>query len=109
MQLPQRQRLARGGAPLTGAAALRAGRRRFLGGPHGGIVGEVLLQQPGGQFLAQGGGPLLALGEGDQLCLFAGIKQEVEGGLGLLQPLLAKTFTKRIGGRGCWLHGGARG
>ena len=68
-------------------------------------VGQVLLQEPGGQLPAQGGGALLALAKGDQLPLFAGIKEQVKGSLSLLEPLSAQSPAGSIVAGGRLVHG----
>jgi WD40 repeat protein len=53
----------------------------------------VLFEEPGGQFASEGGDTGFALVEGDELRLLVVVEEEVEGGLGLLQPLRAEAFT----------------
>ena len=53
----------------------------------------MLFEEPGGQFASEGGDTGFALVEGDELRLLVVVEEEVEGGLGLLQPLRAEAFT----------------
>ena len=93
------------GAPLRRLATTRAGDRRVRGSNRG-ILGGVLLQQPGGQFARQGAGAGFALVESHQLVLLVGVEHEFKDGLGLLQPLLTETVV--CGGCGV-AHGSRRG
>ena len=51
-QLPPGKGSPWGGAPLAGRPHLGQEDRLVVGGTHGRVVGQVLLQQPGGQFAA---------------------------------------------------------
>jgi hypothetical protein len=104
-ELPSWQRRSRWGLPPSGSAAF--GTRDGVGviRPHGRVVREILLQEPGGQFPSEGTGTAFALREGDGRWLRSAVEIEIEGGSSLLEPLLPELFTG--GMRGLWLfvHG----
>jgi hypothetical protein len=108
-QLPPRQGLVWAGASLGGPAALGAKGWLLVGGTCGRVVGEVLLQQPGGQLACQGTDAILALAEGDGGLVLVALEREVEGGLGLLQPLAAEMLALLGGVRDVLAHDGLRG
>jgi hypothetical protein len=56
---------------------------------HGGVLGEMLPDEPGGELAGQRAGAALALVEGDEPVLLVGVEHQLEGGLGLLGPLFA--------------------
>jgi hypothetical protein len=89
-ELPLGQFFIRFSHPLSGTAALRTKRGRFERGPHLGIGGHVLFQEPAGQFLAQRAGHLLSLREGDEGVLPLGVKHLLEGGRGPFKPKAAQ-------------------
>jgi hypothetical protein len=65
--------------------------------PRGGILGDVLLEQPGGELAGQRAGAALALVEGDEPVLLVGVEHQLEGGLGLLEPLALEALAPGIG------------
>ena len=97
-ELPSWERLSRWGLPPSRSAAL--GTRDWLSviRPHGRVVREILLQEPGGQFPSEGTGTAFALREGDRRWLLAAVEIEVEGGARLLEPLLPELFAGGIRG-----------
>ena len=64
-------------------------------GPHGWIIGEILLQEPGSQFPCERAGPTFPLHEGDGRWILAAVEIEIEGGSCLVKPLLAKWLAAR--------------
>jgi hypothetical protein len=64
---------------------------------HGGVLGEMLLEQPGGQLAGQRAGAALALVERDESVLLVGVEHQLEGGLGLLEPLALEPLVPGIG------------
>jgi hypothetical protein len=64
---------------------------------HGGILGDVLLDQPGGELAGQRAGAALPLIEGDEPVLLVGVEHQLEGGLGLLEPLSLEALAPRFG------------
>jgi hypothetical protein len=107
--LPPRQGFGRGGASLGRSAALGARGRLLVGGACGRVVGEVLLQQPGRQFAGQGTDAVFSLAEGDGRFALSALEVEVEGGLGLLEPLAAEMLALLGGVRDLLAHGGLLG
>jgi hypothetical protein len=59
-------------------------------GSHGGIIGEILLQEPGRQFSGKGAGTTFPLREGDRGWTGAAVEIEIEGSCRLLEPLLSE-------------------
>ena len=74
-------------------------------GPHGWIIGEILLQEPGSQFPCERAGPTFPLHEGDGRWILAAVEIEIEGGSCLVKPLLAKLLAARRCGAWMLLHG----
>jgi hypothetical protein len=69
----------------------------------------VLFEEPHAQLAGEGDDPFLALVEGDQVFLLVLGEQQVEHGVGLLEPLLAEALPRsgRLGFRS--VHGSALG
>ena len=84
-------------ASLGRPAALGAAGRLGVVGTHGRVSSQVLLQQPGGQFTGERADAALPLGEGDGHGGRFAVEIEVEGRIGLLEPLLAELFTAVAG------------
>jgi hypothetical protein len=105
-QLAPWQGFARRGKPAGGPAALGARRRLGVVGPHVRVKGEVLLQEPGGEFAVEGASAALTLGEGDEGRGLVAVEVEVEGGAGLLEPLLAEMLAVVAGAGGGCAHDG---
>src|SRR5262245_7612174 len=68
----------------------------------------MLFEQPGGQFGGESQDALFALVEGDELFLLVIVEEEVEGGVGVGEPLLPQLFTTRRGSGCVLVHGGVR-
>ncbi len=87
---------------LPWSATARAGGWLVGGRLHQGIAGGVLLQEPGGQFLAEVTGQVFPLRERDQLILLLGVKHAIESRRSLCEPALAELFpvSGRKGGIG---------
>jgi hypothetical protein len=64
---------------------------------HGGVLGDALLDEPGGELARQRAGALLPLVEGDESVLLIGVEHQLEGGLGLLEPLPLEALAPGIG------------
>ena len=104
-QLPLGQGLAHGGASLGGSATFGARGRLLVRGSYGRIVGEVLFEQPSGQFACQGTDTVFSLVEGDGGLTLGAVKIEVEGSFGLLKPLTAEILALLGGVRDLFAHG----
>jgi hypothetical protein len=63
----------------------------------GGILGDVLLEEPGGELAGERAGAPLPLIEGDEPVLLIGVEHQLEGGLGLLEPLSLEALASGIG------------
>jgi hypothetical protein len=63
----------------------------------GRVLGDVLLDEPGGELAGQRAGAALALVEGDESVLLIGVEHQLEGGLGLLEPLSLEPLAPGIG------------
>jgi hypothetical protein len=64
---------------------------------HGRVLGDVLLEEPGGPLAGQRAGPRLPLVEGDESVPLLGVEHQLEGGLGLLEPLPLEALAPGIG------------
>jgi hypothetical protein len=64
---------------------------------HGGVLGDVLLEEPGGELAGQRAGAALPLVEGDESVLLIGVEPQLEGGLGLLEPLSLEALAPGFG------------
>jgi hypothetical protein len=104
-ELPPGKGFSRGSLSPRRPPALGTRDRLAVIGPHGWVVREILLQQPGGQFAGEGASAPFALGEGDRGRLLSAVEIEIESGLSLLQPLLSELFTGRGGDVRMFSHG----
>jgi hypothetical protein len=100
-ELPPRQRFPRRGLPPSWPAALGTRDRLRVLGPHGRIVREVLLQQPGCQFPGESAGATFPLREGDGGRRRSAVEIEIKGRSGLLQPLPSALFAEGV--RCAWM------
>jgi hypothetical protein len=64
---------------------------------HGRILGDVPLDEPGGELAGQRAGAPVALVESDESVLLIGVEHQLEGGLGLLEPLSLEALAPGIG------------
>jgi hypothetical protein len=63
---------------------------------HGRVLGDMLLDQPGGELAGQRAGAPFPLIEGDELILLIGIEHQLEDGLGLLEPLTPQALARGV-------------
>lgn len=71
-----------------------------------GIAADVVLQEPGAEFVPEQAGTGLALQEGDELVLLGRGEQAVKGIVGGGEPLLPQLFSVRASRRSRGGHGG---
>jgi hypothetical protein len=104
-ELPSRQGFPHWGLPPSRPAAFGTRDRLAVVRPHGGIVREILLQEPGCQFPCEGASTPFPLGEGDGGRMLSPVEIEIEGCSRLLQPLLPELFAGGV--RCAWrlVHG----
>ena len=73
--------------------------------PHRWVIGEILLQEPSGEFPGEGTCAAFALCEGHDRRLLALVEVEIEGRFCLLKPLLAELFAGGVRGPWMFVHG----
>jgi hypothetical protein len=93
VQLPARQRFAFWGPPPRRTAALGTRDRLAVRGSHRRVIGEILLQEPSGEFPSEGASAAFALRERHDGRLLAVVEVEIEGRACLLKPLLAELLS----------------